>query len=294
MLLEMNIDTYQKNGELIAMTTNNTQNTHLVPTYKKITIRYKHFMQEINTVWESFEVINFYSKVLHDAIKKETVPCPTILSLSKDIVTKGKIIHRERIFGTISHIKDKKNPRAALIESTLIFEKYISNIITMVYRDYPNKAISSDGNNENLKKMSEIILTSQDKEEIIERIIEEKVRGIFYGNIADIFRKDRAKLELKDVFITGDGNDLVDSMIEIFARRNAYIHNNGRVDRKYIRETGDSSVQLGNVLPLSSSYIKNTITVFSQIATVLTATVMRNIYNTDPKFSALLKTYWHK
>lgn len=249
-------------------------------------------MQEINTVWESFEVINFYSMTIHSLIKQNEIPLPTINNLTIDSSQEKRTISKDRIYGTLSHIKDKKNPRTALIEATLIFEAYISDVILMVYLDYPRRALAADAANENQTKLTEIILSSDSKEEIIDRLLEEKIRGIFYGSVADIFQKDRAKVELKDTFKNEKGRKLIDEMLEILARRNIYIHNAGKVDRKYLRET-KKDVQLGTVLSISENYIKNAINVFSEIATMFTVAILKNIYKIEPKSNALQKTYWH-
>lgn len=264
-----------------------------INTSKKISIRFKHYIQETNTVWESFEVINYYSNVLHEAIKNDIVSLPHVQTLSIDATRKKRIYSKERVYGTLSHIRDKKNLRTALIEATLIFEDYITDIVMLVYSDYPQKALSADLQNENQEKISNIILSSKDKAEIIDRLLEEKIRGLFYGNIADIFQKDRAKLELKDTFKTKEGLILIDSLLEILARRNIYIHNNGRVDRKYTRESKNPKAVLGSILVTDEQYIRNTINILSQIATLFTTAVLKNIYNTDPKSIALKRTYWH-
>lgn len=265
---------------------------YLIPTYKKISVKYKHFMQEINTVWESFEVINFYTKILHNKIKKNQCPLPVVMSLSFGSDKKTRTYKKERMYGTLFHIKEKKNPRSALIESTLIFEDYISSVVEMVYRDYPHKALSDSDNYGNQTKVISIILSSDDKQEIIDRLLEIKIRQLFYGNISDIFLKDRAKMELKDTFTVSDRPELISRLSEIIARRNIYIHNSSRVDSKYIKESGNKLVKVGNVLKSDAEYIKDTINVFSQIATLFTVAVIKNIYKQEPKSNALSRTYW--
>ena len=57
---------------------------------------------------------------------------------------------------------------------------------------------------------------------MIDAIIEEKVRSIFYGNPVEIFTKDKCKLEIGDIFV----REYPDSMVyyaEITGRRNAII-----------------------------------------------------------------------
>ena len=265
-------------------------------TYKKISIRHKHFIQEMNSVWESYEVINYYSYVLHSEIKADLISSPTIHHLSANKTGLTKPISKNNTFGVLSHIRDKKNSRTALFEATLIFENYISSIITFVHTDYPHKSLNTTNANDNSdgqEKIYRIILSSTDKNEIIDRLIEEKVRGIFYGNIADIFLKDKAKLELKDTFNSPKGRTLIDNMLEIFARRNIHIHNAGRIDRKYVRETKLHEDKLGTILKIDQTYIRNSINILTEIATMFTCAIMENIYKETPQNKALNRTYWH-
>lgn len=267
--------------------------TSTIETYKKISIKHKHFISEINTVWESYETIDFYSTILHQNLKKDIVSVPKFQSLSVD--SKGaKTISKNNVFGTLAHIKDKKNPRTALIEAALIFEDYISNIVVLVYKDYPNRALGNSDSIDNQEKIMQIVISSKNREEIIDRLIEEKVRGIFYGNIADIFLKDKAKLQLEDTFNNPDGIEIINKMLEIFARRNINIHNGGKVDRKYLREVKSTTAKLNSILKIDQQYLRDSINILTQIATIFTNAVLKNIYKTASTNRALNRTYWHK
>lgn len=182
----------------------------------------------------------------------------------------------------------------SLIEAALIFENYISSIIEMVYQEYPKKAFPKSEKYEGDEKALEIILSSSSKEEIMDRLIEEKLRKLFYGNIEDIFAKDKARMELKDTFTGEYGKELIANMLEIFARRNIHIHNSGKVDRKYIRETHKNEDKLNKVLKIDAEYLRESINVLTQIATMFTCAIMKNIYKVDPKSIALKRSYWQR
>lgn len=267
--------------------------TEAVATYKKISICHKHFVQEINTVWESYQTIDYYSGFLHQCIKNDTISIPEFQSLTIGS-NRLKTISKSNIFGTLSHIRDKKNPRTALIEAALIFEDYISSIVTLVYKDFPQRILKDSDSDDNQEKVIQIVLSSQDKEEIVDRLIEEKIRGLFYGNISDIFLKDKARVQLENTFNNPIGKELIRQMIEIFARRNIHIHNRGKVDRKYLRETKNTTLKLNSVLKIDQQYIRNSINVLTQVATVFTQAILKNIYKTSPVNKALKRTYWHK
>lgn len=263
----------------------------ITPTYKKIAIRFKHFIQEENTVWESYSVIEYYSHSLHDKIKNNVVEMPAYKTLTYHSQA-NREISKDRLYGTLSHISALQNPRNSLIAAMLIFEEYISNLVELVYKDYPQKCLTqADGKAEMSDKLSTIILESRDKDEIIERIIEEKIRGIFYGNLSDLFIKDKAKLELKDTF-KGENTVLIDKLKEINARRNIYVHNGGKVDRKYLREIKDTTVRVNTVLKIDSDYLKEAINIMAQIAKLTTVAIMNNIYNVQANNGVLNRTYW--
>lgn len=263
-----------------------------VESYKKISIKFKQYIQEINMVWETFSTIDFYSEYLHDKIKDETIQPPQVQTLTYNKRSIKKI-SKNQSYGTLSHIKSTQNPRNALISANLIFEKYISDLVMMVYKDYPQKSLALNQGQENTEKITNIIFSSTDKEEIIDRMLEEKIRGIFYGNISDLFIKDKAKLELKDTFKTEVNIELINILSEIIARRNIHIHNAGKVDRKYVRET-HSDLKLDKKLSMDSEYIRNTINVFSEVAKLTTIAVLTNIYKAEPNNSLLNRTYWKK
>lgn len=262
-----------------------------VETFKKISTRFKHYIQEANTVWKTFSVIEFYSHELHNQVKSDKISLPSYQSLTHK-KTKSVTISKERIYGTFSHIYSLQNPRNSLIAALHAFEVYISDLVTFVYLDFPQKVFGVGGEkNEIPEKISTIILDSQDKKEIIERIVEEKIRGLFYGNLSDLFLKDRAKLELGNLF-KNDNSVLIDRFTEISARRNIYVHNGGKVDRKYIRETKLTNNKIGTIIKINSDYLKDAINIMSQIAKLITCEVLKNIYNTTNYSSLLKRTYW--
>lgn len=262
------------------------------PTYKKIAIGYKHFKQSINTVWESFQTIDFYLKLNHTQLKHNQIPPLSLRSLQGKV---EKTLSPNVCFGSFDYIINKKNMRMALIESVTIFEEYIGKIVYLVYNDFPEKVKGSaeKDDSENKDKIMQIIFSSDSKEDIIDRLIEERIRNLFYGNIADLFIKDRAKLELRDTFTIEKHKALVNDFIEISSRRNIYIHNNGRVDRKYIRETKIPDVKIGAVLSIDEEYIKKAINTLKALATIITVTVLKNIYNVDTLSTSIKSVYKH-
>jgi hypothetical protein len=126
-------------------------------------------------------------------------------------------------------------------------------------------------------KLVNLILDSSDKEEIISRIIEEKVRGIFYGNPVDFFIKPKTKLRFDKYFETKCQLQLA-QYTEITARRNVIAHNSGRVDRKYLREVASTQLKLNQAVPLSSAYLKDSIGLLLCLAARATELVLIGHY----------------
>jgi hypothetical protein len=166
-----------------------------------------------------------------------------------------------------------------LLESIGSFEDVIGKIVEIVYLDHPVKLIGSreTSDSENCK-LSQIVISSSDRDEIIKRMIEEKIRSIFYGNPVNIFVKDTAKLELGAAF-SSKHSAIIREYGEITARRNIIVHNSGRVDRKYLRETSGSPYCLGNKALVNDSYLRRVLSVLEGIAAVTADTVVKNIYN---------------
>ncbi|CAG9238667.1 hypothetical protein BGLA2_860019 [Burkholderia gladioli] len=162
----------------------------------------------------------------------------------------------------------------------------MSDLISSVYLDYPKKLLSDQGGDNDsetkasYQKLIRLILDGKDKEDIIDRLVEEKVRGIFYGNPVDVFLKDKAKMEFGTFF-----KDLYSSEVEIFkkiiAARNLIAHNNGRIDRKYQREADPAAV-LGRVLVIDRDLLKNSIYILSLLAAHAIRLVIEKVYKEKP------------
>lgn len=245
-------------------------------------------------IWESYNLINFYMPKLHEQIKSKALP-PLRLEL---LVTENEFKRQSIIdtLGALSYLVNKVNPRRTVINSASTFEDYLGELTNQVYIDYPQKlihpkhdaSISPDSQAE-MGKLIQIIIESNDKKEILSRISEEKIRSIFYGNPVDFFIKDKAKLEFGDYF---QKNHLAEmnGYREIVARRNLLAHNDGKVDRKYIREVPNPQFVIGQSITLSPSYIKKMIALLEGLAAAATVKVLEKIYKQSPQ--GHLKRSW--
>ena len=159
---------------------------------KNLSIRFKTYSSDMKDVWESYVFINKYMSAIHPLIKKDILPPFSVVPLASKN-RKERVINKSRTFGYKDHILKKVNPVRSLISSVSLTEDFLQDMVKIVYTAYPEKLSGGDARDspERVEKVINVILQSQNKEEIIDRLIEEKVRGIFYGNPVNFFLKDK-------------------------------------------------------------------------------------------------------
>jgi hypothetical protein len=248
----------------------------ITPTEKKINIKFKQFYKNIRDILESYNLIEFYIPHLHIMLKNKSIPS---LIIYNPTTRKIENFSKKDTFGAIDHLKLKANPRRTLIDMVSTTEHYLSKISSMVYLDFPERFLINDEDDkpERIKKLSAIIVNSSCKEEMIDIIIEEKIRNLFYGNPIDFFTKKKMKFQFDSVFISSFSKEL-ELYAEIIARRNIYTHNGGRVDRKYLREVKGSSYKLETLLKLDRDYLINSFHILVGFAATATYFILKNIY----------------
>lgn len=243
--------------------------------------RYKIFQKDQRDIWESFCIVDFYGPQIKDQVKSNNLP---LLEIDRIWNDSTRTLDKKNIYGAIASLTIKGNYRRTLLEAVLYFEDYMSDLIYKVYLDFPMKLQSANDtdveNKAGYQKLVRLILDSVNREEVIDRLIEEKVRGIFYGNPVDVFIKDRAKMEFGTYFKDHHDSD-INKFKKIVATRNVIAHNNGRIDRKYLREA-DKTAALGQMLVIDRQFLKDAIYVLSLLAAHSTRLVIENIYKGKP------------
>lgn len=226
--------------------------------------RYKEFRGDMKNEWEEYSYLN------HCITNTPTGEFTLKSLFSKASSKKAK----KSAGGMQTRFIRGGNTKSHFINSIGLFETYISFLAQTVFVDYPHKM---KGNGVAEQKLFNLILDSDTKEEIIDHLAEEKVRSIFYGNPTDVFLKDKCKLELGTTF----SEDYFEAIIlyqEIIGRRNAIIHNSGRVDKKYLRENTESSFREGQKIIISEDYLRGTIGLLMGVAAKTTECVVKEIY----------------
>lgn len=238
---------------------------------------FKAFRQKLRHVWEEYSFVTHYAPYLHRAIKNGEVAPLEFAPFLNDPAEKINA-GREKSMAVLGQVLQNSIGDRVLLESIGAFEDLIGKIAEVVYLDYPGKLIGKNdvAEGENLK-LARVVISSRDKDEIVERMAEEKIRSIFYGNPVNIFLKDSAKLDIGTIF-SDRYRTIIDEYAEITARRNIIVHNSGRVDRKYLREVSGSKYQMGNKALVTDPYLRKSLSVLEGIAAVTAEAVVENVY----------------
>ena len=263
-----------------------------VPGPAKIHRLFKDFRQKLRHVWEEYSFVTHYAPFLHDAIKKGDVAPFEFAPFLNDPQEKRKT-GREKSMAVLGQVVKNSLANRVLLESIGAFEDLVGKVTEVVYLDYPGKLIGSIEATESENfKLAQVVITSNNKEEIIDRMVEEKIRSIFYGNPVNIFLKDTAKMELGPVF-SNNYRVIIKEYAEITARRNIIVHNSGRVDRKYLREVSGSSYSIGNKALVTEQYLRRAVSVLEGIAAVTAGAVVENVYKDSArgKLAESLKSF---
>jgi hypothetical protein len=207
--------------------------------------------------------------------KVSTLVLPSLGSASEAKKQKPK-----DTLGALSHTLTQVSPQRSLISAVAQTESFLQYLYLRVLRDYPLRLLSGTSVEQGAReeKLLEIIISSTDKREMLERVIEEKVRSLFYGAPSDFFVKDKAKLGFGDHF-SKHFTSAIAQYAEITTRRNILIHNDGRVDRKYLREVPGTALTLGQKVGVDAAYLRSTLIILRGLCAHSGVLVCERIYN---------------
>lgn len=245
----------------------------------KIHTRFKNFDKEMRDIWESYCLVEMLTEEGHRLLKAGDISPLTMTSLNGGT----KTLSKKDTYGAINHLRIKSEPRTILLEAVSYFEDYLGWLTETVLTDDPSllKSEAPVAEREEVKLIN-LILDSKDKNEILERIIEEKIRGIFYGSPVDFFLKPKTKLRFQKHFETKCQAQL-EQYAEITARRNVIAHNNGRIDRKYLREVKTPAFTLNQAVSITADYLRESILLLLCLAARATELVLIGHYSTTAK-----------
>jgi hypothetical protein len=252
-----------------------------LPPFILISKRFKAYDKTIRDVWEAYHFHSFYLPILHDLIKNGQTPSLRLPALG------GTKTHEKPVkdtLGALSHILAKVSPQRSLIVAVSQSEAFLQYLVIRVCRDFPGRLLTASQADQNAREMKllDVIVNSASKAEMLEKVIEERVRGLFYGAPTDFFLKDKARLGFGDYFSTNSPN-ATNRFAEITARRNLLVHNNGRVDRKYLREVSGSTLKLRETAAVDESYLREALLTLRGLCATAGVLVCERVYsNTVP------------
>lgn len=265
-----------------------------VPGYKRIAKRHKAFRKNIMETWESFIFLGFAFDKIRSQVKDGAIEPFAVENLSNSFtgLAQKRVFDKKDTLGIIDHLHLKINPQRALLEPVAYTESYLQDLCEIVYKDFPGRLLGKKpeqlgvDNDKQQGKMIELIVKSSSREEILDKIIEEKIRGIFYGNPLDFYISDKANIGIGDYF-SKHHIKTRDKLAEIIARRNIYAHNSGKVDSKYLREVKNSTLILGRKAIIDEAYIREAIIVLRGFSSLVTKLVIENVYKVPCTISQL-------
>ncbi len=241
----------------------------------EITGLFINFRKRIINTWRDYNYLDYSTRELKKTC--EINPKSVNLRISNLYNNGIKTFYFKDVWGMTERIIVNSLPSKTLIEAISLTEHFLQDLSKIVYKEFPEKISTRDAVEQigQQIKLMETIMNSDDKDEIIDKLIEEKIRGIFYGKPTDFFEKDKAKLGFGKIF-KEDYQTALNKYLEITGRRNVWIHNNGKVDRKYKRENPTSTLNLGAKLCIERNYLKESIILLKDISGLATKLVMTN------------------
>lgn len=252
----------------------------------KTRIRYLHkkYQKQLADNWKKYNLIEYYLPVLAKNVKNENVDCfDNKLLYQSDSMKMSK----KRTFGYIQSIK-QSHSRNFIFDNVSQMEIYISKLARIVYLLHNEKILHTGVQEDNVRilKLSQIVIDSIDRDEMIDKLIEEKLRSIFYGNPIDVFVKDKCKLGFRTTFKDKYQNEM-NLYTQVVALRNIIVHNDSRIDRKFLQET-KKSLALRTKIKVDINYLQGVTILLSGIIAVSAKLICENILN-DPSNGEVLE-----
>jgi hypothetical protein len=209
-------------------------------------------------------------------------------SEEKDV---GKITARlQRIFKSLSdsesldvyleeaiRLKELEIPANVLLSSLLStavadFEFFFAEIFRKRFMMHPE--ILSD-KTITLKE----VLEAEDTETVISVLAEKRISDLMYGPYESWIKelKDHAGINIEDLKL------LTPTIKEAIGRRNAYVHNNGKVNKRYLQccvPSQETDMTKGDVLQLTGDYIVNFLDYAVAAAAIVSSELSRKLETT--------------
>jgi hypothetical protein len=114
----------------------------------------------------------------------------------------------------------------------------------------------------------------------IDALIEKRLRSLFRDSIVAMLEERKVALGFGGIFCSTYAQRIT-LYVEINARRNIWIHNDGRVDAGYLRAAPGSSARLGLRLAIDLPYLREALYTLRGISAVAATAVCTSVFK-DP------------
>ena len=197
--------------------------------------RYVRFTEHLHNAWMHYEIqaeiLEIVEQKCEDREYREQVRVQSTSPINPERRAPSRL-RGANIPGFIKRSSQKEIPEAVFLSSIALFEAFISDTAKIAYISDPKSFLLREIKGEEKEQVSEqenskllrTLIESTSKEEAIESYTEEKLRGIFYGNPVDVFKKNKLGFSLDNTVGKNCEQDLK-LYAEIVARRNVLVHN---------------------------------------------------------------------
>lgn len=253
-----------------------TPKPKLDPMPSKLYERYVRFSENLHNAWMHYavqdELIRIIEEKCQDNSYKNNVCIQSLSPINPENRAPSRL-RGEHLLRFIKRLHFKETPESVLLNSVSLFEAFVCDIAKIVYLNNPEKyllysdngTIENSANNKENMKLLRTLIKSQSREEAIEKYVDEKLRGVFYGTPTDIFNKNKLRFDLPQK-LTQAWRDEITIYAEVTSRRNVLVHNLGKIDEKYLREVTGTTVVLGETASVDTTYLHTALQTLNTLA----------------------------
>jgi len=165
----------------------------------------------------------------------------------------------------------------AIIAAVALTEDYLQTTLKTVLRWFPQK-LRQNAVGENVVRTIgiDMILEAKSKKQLLSRLINKQMQGIFYGAPTRYFEYIEAVLNIKLP------TDLKNQFVEIKATRDVIVHNSGKANETYLEKAGKLARAANREkLPVTAEYFSSTIAGLKKLVIVLYKQVLDKYGNVE-------------
>ena len=153
----------------------------------------------------------------------------------------------------------------AIIAAVALTEDYLQTTLKTVLRWFPQKLKQNVAGENVLKNIGiDMILEAKSKKQLVSRLINKQMQGIFYGAPTRYFEYIEAVLNIKL------STDLKNQFVEIKATRDVVVHNSGKANETYLEKAGKLARAANREkLPVTAEYFTSAIAGLKKLVVVL-------------------------